>query len=208
MRRARFRASPSSRPACRSTGQPGIRGELVRASARLAGLCTDTGSELIQLHAPALAAGAPFPVPAVAVHHSCVATWWSAVKPGERLPADFRWRTELTAPGPVGRGCGHRSHRRLRRGRRGDLWPAGAPCGGAQRPQPSAGAPTPGVRKRQPGSCSPPAASGTRARTSPLSTARRRASTRPSSPPARSARRMEGRSNCAMRARSAPSANR
>jgi glycosyltransferase involved in cell wall biosynthesis len=69
------------------------------AGARLAGLCTDTRSKLIQLHSPALAAGAPFPVPAVAVHHSCVATWWSAVKPGERLPADFHWRTELTAQG-------------------------------------------------------------------------------------------------------------
>ena len=40
-----------------ATGLPldwtaGTRGELVRAGARLAGLCTDTRSELIQLHRP------------------------------------------------------------------------------------------------------------------------------------------------------------
>ena len=38
-------------------------------------------------------------VPVVAVAHSCVATWWRAVRRGP-LPADFRWR-----PDPCERAC-------------------------------------------------------------------------------------------------------
>jgi hypothetical protein len=51
--------------------------------------------------APALAA-AGFRVPVLGVCHSCLATWWQAVRDGE-MPEDFRWRTEILAEGYRGR---------------------------------------------------------------------------------------------------------
>jgi glycosyltransferase involved in cell wall biosynthesis len=45
-----------------------------------------------------LLAEADFDVPVVAVQHSCVASWWEAVR-GTALPEDFRWRTELVRRG-------------------------------------------------------------------------------------------------------------
>lgn len=55
------------------------------------------GAASVHLHAPALAAG-EWPVPLVAVAHSCTATWWRAVH-GGALPDDFRWRAQATAAG-------------------------------------------------------------------------------------------------------------
>ena len=52
----------------------------------------------IHLHAPALAGSAKWAMPVVAVAHSCVATWWAAVR-GGGLPDDFAWRTEATGAG-------------------------------------------------------------------------------------------------------------
>ncbi len=52
----------------------------------------------VHLHAPALAGSARWPVPVVAVAHSCVATWWAAVRGGP-LPADLAWRTDATRAG-------------------------------------------------------------------------------------------------------------
>jgi glycosyltransferase involved in cell wall biosynthesis len=69
---------------------------LTRAGQRLAELAGETGADLVQLNAPALAAGISFPVPLIAVLHSCVATWWEAVH-GSDLPQDFAWRTERVA---------------------------------------------------------------------------------------------------------------
>jgi glycosyltransferase involved in cell wall biosynthesis len=54
--------------------------------------------DLIQLNAPALAAETEFPVPVIAVAHSCVATWWEAVK-NCPIDADYRWRAELHGEG-------------------------------------------------------------------------------------------------------------
>jgi len=54
--------------------------------------------DVVHLNAPALAAGVDFDMPVVAVAHSCVATWWAAVK-GEGLSDEFRWRADLTAKG-------------------------------------------------------------------------------------------------------------
>ena len=54
--------------------------------------------DVVQLNTPALAAEAEFPVPVVAVAHSCLATWWSAVK-GTEVDPDFRWQAELTGEG-------------------------------------------------------------------------------------------------------------
>lgn len=52
----------------------------------------------VHLHAPALAGSARWAAPVVAVAHSCVATWWAAVK-GGLLPDDFAWRTAATRAG-------------------------------------------------------------------------------------------------------------
>lgn len=55
-------------------------------------------ADLVHLNSPALAAASSFPCPVVAIHHSCVATWWAAVRGGPE-PADFAWRTSLTRRG-------------------------------------------------------------------------------------------------------------
>lgn len=73
-------------------------GEVRAAGAALARIAGEVGADLVQFHAPALAAGADWPVPVVAVHHSCVATWWAAVRAGE-LPIDFAWRAQLIGEG-------------------------------------------------------------------------------------------------------------
>jgi len=73
-------------------------GALRHAGEAIAALARESGVDLVQLNTPALAAEAEFPVPVVAVHHSCVATWWEAVH-GTDLPADFAWRTALVRAG-------------------------------------------------------------------------------------------------------------
>lgn len=76
-------------------GQPE---EVEVAGRRIAALAVESGAEIIQLNTPALAAKAVFPVPTVAVHHSCVATWWAGVRNGP-LPDDISWRGELVRRG-------------------------------------------------------------------------------------------------------------
>lgn len=68
------------------------------AGAEIAKLAKRYGADLLQLNTPALAAETRFPLPVVAVQHSCVATWWEAVH-GTALPPDFTWRTELVRSG-------------------------------------------------------------------------------------------------------------
>jgi len=72
--------------------------EIEEASRVIARIVAQVGPDLIHLNSPALAAYASFDVPVVAVCHSCVATWWQAVKGGP-LPEEFVWRTELVAKG-------------------------------------------------------------------------------------------------------------
>lgn len=71
---------------------------LAAASRALADVAARCCPDVVHLNAPALAAVSPFPAPTVVVAHSCVATWWQAVRRGA-LPADFAWRTALTARG-------------------------------------------------------------------------------------------------------------
>ena len=79
--------------------------ELRRASAGLRALAAQVGAGSVHLHAPALVGAQPWPVPVVAVSHSCVATWWRAVRGGggrtcpPEMPADFAWRTAAAAEG-------------------------------------------------------------------------------------------------------------
>lgn len=71
----------------------------VRAAGRdIASLAARIGADLVQLNAPALAAGVRFDLPVLAVAHSCVCTWWHAVRGGEIDP-DLGWRAGLTAEG-------------------------------------------------------------------------------------------------------------
>ena len=106
-----------------------------RAVARLA---TSTGADLVHLNSPALAAAVRFPVPVVGACHSCVKTWWAAVRGGE-LPEDFRWRAEILARGyevcdalvapsaafaaATARAYRIRGPRVVHNGRRADAWP-------------------------------------------------------------------------------------
>ncbi len=64
----------------------------------VAAIARDAGVDLVQLNAPSLAAAARYPVPVVAVAHSCLATWWAAVRGGP-APEDFAWRTALVGAG-------------------------------------------------------------------------------------------------------------
>lgn len=71
--------------------------DIAAAAAALAEVAAEENVDVVQVNAPALAA-ADFPAPVVAVLHSCLASWWKAVKEGP-LPADFSWRTRCLAKG-------------------------------------------------------------------------------------------------------------
>jgi len=64
----------------------------------LVAMAQDWGADLLHLNNPSQAAGLPESMPVVVTSHSCLATWWSAVK-GSDLPHDWRWQQELTARG-------------------------------------------------------------------------------------------------------------
>ena len=72
--------------------------EVCQAGVALAQLAEDVGADVVQLHSAALASDAGYKQPVVAVQHSCVATWWDAVR-DEPLPQEFNWRRELVECG-------------------------------------------------------------------------------------------------------------
>ena len=76
----------------------GNAGDVRMAGGALADLAARCGADLVQLNQPALAAEADFPVPVIAMAHSCVATWWQACRQGP-LPPDLAWQADLTAQG-------------------------------------------------------------------------------------------------------------
>jgi glycosyltransferase involved in cell wall biosynthesis len=65
----------------------------------VARLAREHRADVVQLNQPALAAGVSFGVPVVAVAHSCVGTWWQAVRGTEPEPASFGWQTALMQRG-------------------------------------------------------------------------------------------------------------
>lgn len=67
--------------------------EILEVGAAIRGLARGSRADLIHLNNPAFAGIGGFPVPVVGACHSCLATWWSAVKDGP-MPEDFRWRTQ------------------------------------------------------------------------------------------------------------------
>ena len=62
-------------------------------------------ADLLHLNHPALAADIAFDCPTLAVAHSCVATWWEAVRGVEPLPDDLRWRAALHEAGLAAAGA-------------------------------------------------------------------------------------------------------
>ena len=91
-------------PGCRlvETGLPldwlaPDRATLDRTAEALAGLAARSGVTTAHLHAPCLAT-VRWPVPVVATAHSCMATWWDAVRGGLR-PAHFAWHDAATLEG-------------------------------------------------------------------------------------------------------------
>ncbi len=66
---------------------------------RLAMLAADLRPDIIHLNSAALAAHARFPAPLVVACHSCVRTWWAAVKGQTPVPDDLIWRSQMTARG-------------------------------------------------------------------------------------------------------------
>ena len=56
-------------------------------------------ADLVHLNTPSLAV-ANYAQPVVSVVHSCLASWWAAVRNGP-LPEDFRWRTQVMARGII-----------------------------------------------------------------------------------------------------------
>jgi glycosyltransferase involved in cell wall biosynthesis len=73
-------------------------GELRRAGDKLAAIAWSEGADIVQTCSAALLADSEFDAPAVAVQHSCIATWWSAVR-GTPMPPQFAWRSELVERG-------------------------------------------------------------------------------------------------------------
>lgn len=71
---------------------------IAAAEERLAEMAGDLRADIVQLHTPALANTALYPCPVVATLHSCVGTWWSAVRSGP-VPDDFLWRMALIKKG-------------------------------------------------------------------------------------------------------------
>jgi glycosyltransferase involved in cell wall biosynthesis len=76
-------------------------GELNEAAQVLARLTGRMQVDSVHLHSPALLGSATWPAPVVAVAHSCVGTWWDAVR-GGRLPPDLAWRATAMANGLAG----------------------------------------------------------------------------------------------------------
>ena len=72
--------------------------EVEAAGRAVAALAGEFRPDLVHLNSPALVARTRFPAPVLAVAHSCVATWWAAVRSGP-LPPDLAWRADLHGAG-------------------------------------------------------------------------------------------------------------
>jgi glycosyltransferase involved in cell wall biosynthesis len=72
--------------------------ELTPVADLIADMARRSRAHLVQVNAPSQAAGLPGGLPVVAVHHSCVATWFGAVR-GTEPPEAWGWQTRLTGAG-------------------------------------------------------------------------------------------------------------
>ncbi|WP_240791338.1 glycosyltransferase family 4 protein [Roseomonas sp. AR75] len=71
--------------------------DILQAGDAVARLAVECGADLVQLNSPALAI-VDMPCPVLGVCHSCLATWWDAVR-GGAMPPDFVWRSAMLARG-------------------------------------------------------------------------------------------------------------
>jgi glycosyltransferase involved in cell wall biosynthesis len=67
--------------------------DLDAAAREIAVLARRLRPDIVHLNSPALMPLEGLPSPVLGACHSCLATWWAAVRPGEPMPADFIWRT-------------------------------------------------------------------------------------------------------------------
>jgi glycosyltransferase involved in cell wall biosynthesis len=72
--------------------------DMRRAGEAVARIAEREQADVVQTCSAALLADAQFTQPCVAVQHSCVASWWAAVK-GTPLPPGFEWRRDLVERG-------------------------------------------------------------------------------------------------------------
>jgi glycosyltransferase involved in cell wall biosynthesis len=72
--------------------------EIEAAARTVADLAQTVGADLVHLNSPILATAGNYPAPLLGVCHSCLPTWWRAVKAGP-MPEDFRWRGGLLRRG-------------------------------------------------------------------------------------------------------------
>jgi glycosyltransferase involved in cell wall biosynthesis len=72
--------------------------ELAEVPHSLARIATDWQADLLHLNLPSQAAGLEIDLPVVVASHSCVSTWWRAVR-GDRLPAGWSWLERHNALG-------------------------------------------------------------------------------------------------------------
>ncbi len=72
--------------------------DLAEVPGVIAGLARRHRADIVHLNMPSQAAGLDLPVPVIAVAHSCVPTWFAAVK-GGALPPDWDWQARLMRAG-------------------------------------------------------------------------------------------------------------
>ncbi len=72
--------------------------ELEQVCEDLAAIARRQAVSSVHLHAPALLGHADWPVPVVAVIHSCLLSWWQALRSGPP-PEEFLWKIQATARG-------------------------------------------------------------------------------------------------------------
>ena len=72
--------------------------DLARAAQIVADVAAACRADIVHFNSPTLAAYADIGVPTLGVCHSCLATWWQAVRHGAP-PDDFQWRIRAAAAG-------------------------------------------------------------------------------------------------------------
>ena len=73
--------------------------EVERTARVVRDIAAQARADLVHVNSPALLASTAMPAPTIAVNHSCVATWWDAVRGAQAMPPDFVWRAALHARG-------------------------------------------------------------------------------------------------------------
>ncbi|MGZ2384528.1 glycosyltransferase involved in cell wall biosynthesis [Rhizobium brockwellii] len=74
------------------------RAEISAAPAEISRIARAYGADLLHLNLPSQAAGIDTPLPVVVVSHSCVVTWFAAVR-GTPAPPDWAWQRDANREG-------------------------------------------------------------------------------------------------------------